>query len=176
MDKRTKRGRRKSALLANKKDLKMRRSLPEANSLAQIVQSGPAWLGVDGEAYVYRVVQIAGNDVLCHLYPSVPQAVVLLARDEQSSLELHGVEAGYNIESNKMLIGYDSYNIGVDFLWVATSKPLSPVQRERLAEEVGLLLTTPDGIKVLWEAKVIDGSFEKREELLKTLLREASRK
>jgi hypothetical protein len=78
LGRRTARGRGQETPRFDPKDWKMKRALTEANSLASIVQSGPAWLGVDGKAFLYRLVHISGNNALCHLYPSTPDVVVLL--------------------------------------------------------------------------------------------------
>jgi hypothetical protein len=171
----TARGRGIEAPRYDKRNGAMRRALAEANSLAPIVQRGPAWLGVLGSAYVYRVVHISGNDALKHLYPSTPDVVVLLAEKEHSPLVLHGVEAGFTVEGNKLLESFDRYSTNVDYLWFATSKRLYPQEIAKIPEEIGVLFTGQESIEVIRHASRISSGIDEREGLLRILLREASR-
>lgn len=168
----------------DKNNREMKNALVEADALAPIVLGGPSWLEVKGAAYVYKVVRISTNKALKHLYPSAPDVVVLLAKDEHSTLQIHGIEAvkagfntgeaGFNVGDIKRLRNYESYETSVDFLWVASK--YKPNKFAKLPEGVGFLLTTLDTVKVLQKAvEIPEHDPAKREELLKALLREATR-
>lgn len=157
----------------DKSNWAMRRALIEANSLALLSKNGPGWLGANA-AYVYKVVHISSDVRLRHLYPTAPDAIVLLARDEKSPLEIHGVAAGFLVGENSVLQHYEEDGTSVDFLWFVTPKKLFEQEVAGIPKAIGVLHAGPDTLQVVRPAEAASSDRFEREELLRVLLREAS--
>lgn len=170
----TKRGRGSQPPRFDSQNHIMRRALGEANTLARVVQSGPEWLGLSKTPHLYRIVHISGSETLRNFHSAAADIVILLAEKEQSTLMLHGVEAGFSPDANPFLQSYDPRQIGVDYLWFATAKKLFPEESAKLPPEIGILHVSPQSIAVARLAERLYAG-DMREDLLRALLREVAR-
>jgi hypothetical protein len=171
---RTKRGRGVTAPRYDVRNPIMRVSLVESHFLALMTREGPSWLGIQGAAYLYRVIHISVNKHLRKLQPSVPDAVVLLAEKEDSPLVLHGVEVGSGFSLPQFLWRYKHHQTDVDYLWFACDK-LSPNDIADIPKEIGLLTPGTNCLEVVRAAKHTRNGGTAEEYLLRMLLREVSK-
>jgi hypothetical protein len=171
----TKRGRGVKAPRYNALSPRMRSSFVESNILAIMARQGPDWLGIQGPAYLYRVIHLSVNKHLRNLQTSVPDVVVLLAENEDSPLVLHGVGVGSGPLQPQVLRHYEPNQVNVDYLWFASPKRLSAEDMADIPEEIGLLIGGPTRLEVVRPAKRSLSGGKAKENLLRMLLREVSR-
>lgn len=168
----TKRGRGMQEPRYDPQNAFMRAALTEANALAAIVKSAPTWLGYS-DLSLYRAVHISGSRSLNSLYPALPDLVLLITQEENSPLDIHGIEAGINPSENKYLQKYSVERVNTDYVWFATVLNLVESELLIIPEEIGVFFVSEKGIALVRQAKRL---YPKNNEyFLREILKEVAR-
>ncbi len=168
----TKRGRGVAAPRYDKQIPAMLESMSVANATAMMVEHGPTWLGIDGSAYLYRIINSSGSGFPAKLWSGTPDVIVLFAETWKTPLALHGVEIGGGLFKEIK----HPQSINVDFLWYAKSNVKSDAPISGIPDWVGILDVTGKTIKVVRSASPTPSGPQAKENLLRLLVLEMARR
>ena len=161
----------------DERNVSMRENFAVAHLVALMVECGPGWLGIDGSAYLYRVMNTSASGFPTKLRARTPDVIVLFAETKESPLVIHGVEVGGGLaiarNLNARSPGSDSIN--VDFLWYASAGEENELPVSMIPDWVGILDFRKKSIEVVRHASGTRGGRLSKDHLLRMLLREMAK-
>lgn len=164
----TARGRNVAAPRFNPRNIAMIGRRLEADCIAGLIQEGSKWLGVV-RAHIYKVIPIDNHIARRFGVQYAPDVIVLYQADTKHPLEVHGVEATSQPDTNAAARHYRLRGVGIDHFWIAAPTEMKS-QLEASCPEIGILEADPNGVKVLRRAGVANQDLDEKLAILKVLL------